>query len=106
MSRSRQGSEPSRHGVMVPIRFVVDGREAIVSEDTGQRPANAVDRVMLLAARKHIQRRLGEMRCSQHGEPPSVVATGPSPDRLEFSVEGCCAALVARASRALEAPPP
>jgi len=91
--------------VMVRITFVLDGRETIVTEDGGRRPPNPVDRVMLLAARNHIQRRLAGINCPLHGEPPSVIATGPAPDRLEFSVQGCCVRLVERATRALEPVP-
>ena len=91
---------------MVRVTFVLDGRETIVTEDRGsQRRPNPVDRVMLLAARNHIRRRLRDLSCFQHGEPPHVVATGPSPDQLEFSVEGCCDALVERATHALEVQP-
>ena len=57
---------------------------------------------MLLAARNHVQRRLAGIICSLHGESPSVIATGPAPDRPEFSVQGCCDRLVERATRALE----
>ena len=87
---------------MVRVTFVLDGHEMMVTEDARQRPPHAVDRVMLLAARNHIQRRLAGISCLLHGEPPSVIATGPAPDRLNFSVEGCCEALVQRARRALE----
>src|SRR5262245_9696665 len=87
---------------MVRVTFVLNGRETIVTEDGGRRPTNSVDRVMLLAARNHVQRRLAGIRCPFHGEPPSVIATGPAPDRLQFSVQGCCDRLVERATHALE----
>ena len=87
---------------MVRVTFVLDGRETMVTDATGPRPPRAVDRVMLLAARKHIQRRLGGLQCALHGESPHVIASGPSAERLQFSVEGCCDALVEVATRALE----
>jgi hypothetical protein len=90
---------------MVHVTFVLDGRETIVTEDSGQRSPHPVDRVMLLAARKHVLRRLGDLSCPRHGEPPRVIAAGPSPDQLQFSVEGCCDTLVASATRALEDQP-
>ena len=86
---------------MVRVTFLVDGRE-ISTDDLDHRPADPVERVMLLAARKHIQRRLGDLACPRHGRPPRIIATGPSPDRLTFSVEGCCQRLKDRAARALE----
>ena len=88
-------------GAMVRVTFVLDGQTTIVTDATGPRHPRAVDRVMLLAARKHIQRRLGDLQCETHGESPHVIATGPSPDRLQFSVEGCCDTLVEMATRAL-----
>ena len=87
---------------MIRVTFVLDGRETIVTEDAGQRSPNPVDRVMLLVARNHIQRRLGDLSCPRHGEPPRVVVTGPSADQLQFSVEGCCDTLVETATSALE----
>jgi hypothetical protein len=86
---------------MVSVTFVLDGHEAIVTDGAGPRPPRAVDRVMLLAARKHIQRRLSDLLCERHGESPHVIASGPSADRLQFSVEGCCDTLVEMATRAL-----
>jgi len=86
---------------MVRVTFVLDGQETIVTDHTRQRSPRAVDRVMLLAARRHIQRRLGDLECEKHGESPHVIASGPSPDRLEFAVEGCCDTLIEKATRAL-----
>ena len=87
---------------MLRVTFVLDGQETMVTDDTRQRPPRAVDRVMLLAARKHIQRRLGDLQCARHGEFPHVIASGPSAERLQFSVEGCCDTLVEMATRALK----
>lgn len=86
---------------MVHVTFFLDGRETIVTHHNGQHLPLSVDRVMLLAVKKHIHRRLGDLRCAHHGESPHVVANGPSPERLQFSVEGCCDALVIDATRAL-----
>ena len=90
---------------MVRVTFVLDGQETIVKDGTGPRPPRAVDRVMLLAASRHIQRRLGDLQCERHGESPHVIASGPSPDRLEFSVKGCCDPFVEMATRALATDP-
>jgi hypothetical protein len=86
---------------MVRVTFVLDGRETIVTEDAGRRPPNPVDRVMLLAARNHVQRRLAGIICSLHGESPSVIADRPrarpasSPSRMLRQARR-------RATRALE----
>jgi len=86
---------------MVHVTFFLDGRETIVTDHDGQHLPHSVDRVMLLAAKKHIHRRLGHLQCPQHGESPHVIANGPSAERLQFSVKGCCDALVMDATRAL-----
>jgi len=94
----------------VCVTFMLDGREAIPSEKLGHRPGDrtepatlfAVERVMLRVVRNHIYRRVGELSCPRHGEGPRIVAAGPAPDRLTFSVEGCCQNLVDCATNALE----
>jgi hypothetical protein len=90
---------------MVHVTFFLDGRETIVTDHAGQHPPHSVDRVMLLVTKKHIHRRLGDLQCAQHGESPHVIANGPSAERLQFSVEGCCDALVMAATRALGTTP-
>src|SRR5262249_56729592 len=90
---------------MVRVTFVLDGQETIVTDGAGQRPPRPVERVMLLAASRHIQRRLGDLQCERHGESPHVIASGPSPDRLEVSIRGCCDPLVWLAPPALATHP-
>jgi hypothetical protein len=87
---------------MVRLTFILEGSETISTEDLAERPGDPVERVMLMAVRNHIQRRLGDLFCPRHGQSPRIIATGPSPDRLAFSVEGCCEKLTARAARALD----
>ena len=87
---------------MLCLTFLLDGCEMISAGDLGQRPGDPVDRVMLLAVRNHIERRVGDLRCPRHGQFPRIVAAGPSPDQLTFSVEGCCDRLQERVARALE----
>jgi len=88
---------------MVHLTFILDGGEGIAAEDLRERPVDPVEKVMLLAARNHIRRRLDNLSCPRHGESPRVVASGPSADRLTVSVEGCCPELADEATRVLGA---
>ncbi len=86
---------------MVHLTFILDGGERISAEDLKERPIDPVERVMLLVARNHIRRRLDNLSCPRHGQSPHVIASGPSPDHLVLSVEGCCNELVADATTTL-----
>jgi hypothetical protein len=86
---------------MVDVTFILDGGERISADDLKERPFDPVERVMLLAARNHIRRRLDNLSCPRHGQQPRVIASGPSPDRLTMSVEGCCHELVDDATTTL-----
>ena len=88
---------------MVHLTFILDGGERIAAEDLREGPLDPVEKVMLLAARNHIRRRLDNLSCARHGESPRVVASGPSADRLTVSVEGCCPELADEAARVLGA---
>jgi len=89
---------------MIHLTFILDGGEMISADELTQRPLARVERVMLLVVRNHIRRKLGDLSCREHGQPPSIIASGPSPDQLAFSVEGCCQQLVDDATTALHAP--
>ncbi len=86
---------------MVHLTFVLDGGERISAEDLKERAIGPVEKVMLLVARNHIRRRLDNLSCPRHGQSPHVIASGPSPDRLIVSVEGCCRELVDEATTTL-----
>ena len=102
--------QPAMDRERVCVTFMLDGHEAIPSEKlrhhAGDRAEQAtlfaVERVMLRVVRNHIYRRVGDLSCPRHGQGPRIVATGPAPDRLTFSVEGCCQNLVDCATIALE----
>ena len=86
---------------MVDLTFILDGGERISAEDLKERPIDPVEKVMLLAARNHIRRRLDNVSCPQHGQSPRVIASGSSPERLVVSIEGCCSELVDDATTTL-----
>jgi hypothetical protein len=86
--------------MMVHLTFMLAGTE-IMAEDLSHRPFGPVEMVMLRVARNHVRRRLGALSCLEHGEPPRVIASGPSAEQLTLSVEGCCQKLVREAEKAL-----
>ena len=51
--------------------------------------------------RREVRSRLAGVACSVHGEVPTVRAAGPTFTRLQYTVQGCCATLVAAAQRRL-----
>ncbi len=86
---------------MIDVEFRMGGRK--VSFDKGW---DEMEAQMLTEARKNIQRKLAHIRCPAHGGAPCVVAEGPSVERLEFLVYGCCDRLVDEATKVLEQPTP
>jgi hypothetical protein len=87
---------------MVRVTFLLDGHETVSVEDLQRCQTDSVEKIMLRVARNHIRRRLDGVSCPWHGQFPHILASGPSADRLTYSVEGCCENFVERATRALE----
>jgi hypothetical protein len=87
---------------MVQLTFMLGDQDRISADELSERnPPDPVERIMLLAIRNRIRRRLGRVFCLRHGESPRVIASGPSADQLTFSVQGCCRDLVDDATRVL-----
>ena len=91
---------------MVHLTFFLDGRE-ISASDLGLplghlARIDRLERIMLLAVRSHVRRRLRDMTCEEHHQAPRVIATGSCPERLTFIVQGCCQRLVAEGTAALD----
>lgn len=91
---------------MIHLTFFLNGRK-ICANDLGlplDRLAgiDRLERIMLLAIRSHIRRRLRDMSCKEHHQAPHVIATGSCPERLTFIVQGCCQRLVAEGTTALD----
>jgi hypothetical protein len=89
---------------MLHLTFVLDGSE-ISSDELDQRPLEGVEKAILLAHRNHVRRRLDDRYCLKHGQLPRITAAGPAPERLTFTVQGCCQQLVNDATKTLEAGP-
>ena len=89
---------------MLHLTFVLDGSE-ISSDELDQRPLEGVEKAILLVHRNHVRRRLDDRYCLKHGQLPRITAAGPTPERLTFTVQGCCQQLVNDATKTLEAGP-
>jgi hypothetical protein len=88
---------------MSQLTFMLDGRESITIDALREhRTVEPVERVMLLAVAKHVRRRVRDLQCHEHRQPPHVIAYGPSADRLKFAVEGCCDQVVVDATEVLQ----
>ena len=87
---------------MLHLTFILDGSE-ISSDELDQRPLEGVEKAILLVHRNHVRRRLEDRYCLKHGQLPRITAAGPTPERLTFTVQGCCQQLVNDATNTLEA---
>ncbi len=82
--------------VTIELKFKVGGRE--VSPNKWR---DAIQAELLKEISDQIQQKLTQVRCPDHNEAPRVVAEGPSLDKLEFFIHGCCQKLVDEAARTL-----
>jgi hypothetical protein len=82
---------------MIDISFEVGGRKVAAGQFT-----NEIETAIPAEVKKNITTALGNVRCREHGERPSVVVKGSSLDNLRFEVHGCCEDLVRRASEKLK----
>ena len=89
---------------MLHLTFILDGSE-ISSDELDHRPLEGVEKAILLVHRNHVRRRLDDRYCLRHGQLPHITAAGPTPERLTFTVQGCCQQLVNDATNTLEAGP-
>jgi len=81
---------------MIAISFRINGREVALT-DAGD-PATTAYLVDIDA---RVQRRVGRIWCSEHRKAPWVLASGPSANRLNLSVQGCCQKVISQAKEAL-----
>src|SRR4029453_15793785 len=62
---------------------------------------STLERVLCRAVTYHVHRRLGDLLCpTPHGR-PRVIAPGPPPHPLTYTVKGCCQPLIDIASSKL-----
>lgn len=74
---------------MIEIIFEINGRR--VSPGNLQ---NALEKALLQSIQESIQKKVGAIRCPEHGQAPKVICKGRSLDNLSFEVSGCCQSVI------------
>ena len=80
----------------VDIKFKVGGRE--VSPD---KFGDAITAAALEEAARNVKAKLQSVRCPDHNQSPRVEVSGPSLDKLEWTIHGCCQKLIDEATKTL-----
>ena len=76
---------------MIKIEFKINGRT--VSPD---RIGDELEKSIYNHIIESIKRKLGSVRCHEHGKYPTVTLVGKSIDKIEFQVTGCCQNMIDR----------
>jgi hypothetical protein len=82
---------------VIQIECRINGRKV-----SPQRMASPLQAALLADAAKLVHATLGALRCPTHHRLPRVLVAGASVYGLEFTVTGCCPALVQEANRLLQ----
>jgi hypothetical protein len=75
--------------------FEIDGRR-VRPDQIG----NELEAAVLRMIADQVRDQVGGVRCRVHQEYARITGTGTSPERLQFTVEGCCDELVAQVEAA------
>jgi hypothetical protein len=70
--------------------------------NTGGGDPNVMDEGTKQKVEEYIGRRVGDLVCPDHGEPPTIICSGTRLDNLSFDVKGCCQKLIYTVKRKLE----
>jgi hypothetical protein len=74
---------------MLEIIFEINGKR--VDPDC---LGNVLEQAILQSIKDYIQKKLGAIRCPEHGQAPKVICKGKSVKDLSFEVTGCCQKLI------------
>lgn len=74
---------------MIDIHFEINGKR-IRPDQIG----DALEQMVLKDIQESIKKKIGSIRCLEHGSAPKIICSGPSLDRLSFKVSGCCEKLI------------
>jgi hypothetical protein len=69
--------------------------------NTGGDP-HQLDEAARQKVEEYITRRVGDFRCPDHGEAPTIVCSGTRLDSLRFEVKGCCQKMIYLVQKKLE----
>lgn len=70
---------------MIEIQFKINGRK-VNPNNIG----NVLEKAMYDHVIESVKKKLGSVRCPEHGSPPKVTIVGKSIDKVEFQISGCC----------------
>ena len=56
---------------------------------------NVIDEATRGMVAAFIEKRVGDMRCPDHGKAPIITCSGDSLENLSFEVTGCCPKIIA-----------
>ncbi len=82
---------------MFELSFEVNGKK-VSSDSTG----DAITDAALQVFRDSITKKVGSIRCPEHGENAKIIGKGRDVDSLSFCVSGCCEGLNERVKKELE----
>lgn len=70
---------------MVKVTFEINGKSY-----SPERGVGALEGAIYATVSESIQAKIGEARCSAHGEPPGVKVIGTGLKDLRFEISSCC----------------
>jgi len=74
---------------MIEVTFEINGRKV-----NPNRLGDALEKAILQGIQESVRKKLGAIRCPEHGQGPKVICKGRSVDKLSFEVTGCCQNLI------------
>lgn len=74
---------------MISIRFEINGREVSANQ-----LGSVLEKAILEGVQEMVTKKVGDARCPEHGQAPSIVCKGRTLEELHFEVHGCCKRLV------------
>lgn len=74
---------------MIDISFELNGRKVSPNNLNDE-----LEKTMLNSIKESIQKSVGDLRCTEHDQQPTIKAKGRSIDALNLEVSGCCDLLI------------
>ena len=82
---------------MIDISFEIGGRKVNPNQI-----GDALKKAVLQQVADSVKKSLSSVRCSEHGQRPTVKVKGRNLDNLSFEVKGCCQSLIDQALKKLK----
>ena len=82
---------------MIDISFEINGRKVNPNSF-----GDAIEKAIINSILDSIKSSVQNIKCSEHGESPSIKVSGKNIDNLSMEVSGCCETLIKQVSRKLK----